>query len=62
MTRVPPDDPRIAQGMRRQAKLRQQRLQAGAKRIGWKVGFGAPAAMQKLELAPIGAVSVTFGA
>ena len=51
MTRVPAwDDPRIAQGMQRQSALRAQRLQAGAKLIGWKVGFGAPAAMQKLKL------------
>ena len=51
MTSVRPwDDPRIAQGMRRQSALRQTRLQAGAKLVGWKVGFGAPAALQKLRL------------
>jgi 2-keto-4-pentenoate hydratase len=44
------DDPRIVQGMRRQSALRTSRLQAGAKLIGWKVGFGAPAAQEKLRL------------
>src|SRR5262245_35191232 len=45
------DDPRIAAGMRRQIALRQERLAAGATIIGWKVGFGAPAAKEKLKLA-----------
>jgi 2-keto-4-pentenoate hydratase len=44
------DDPRILQGMRRQAALRAERLQTGAKLVGWKVGFGAPAAMEKLRI------------
>lgn len=44
------DDPRIAAGMRAQLALRQQRLGAGAKQVGWKVGFGAPAAKEKLRL------------
>ena len=44
------DDPRIVQGMRRQSALRAERLQAGARLIGWKVGFGAPAAMEKLRI------------
>jgi 2-keto-4-pentenoate hydratase len=44
------DDPRIVQGMRRQAALRAAWAQAGAKLIGWKVGFGAPAAMEKLRI------------
>ena len=45
------DDPRIAHGMRRQSELRRKRLDAGAKLIGWKVGFGAPAAKEKLQIA-----------
>ena len=45
------DDPRIQQGMRRQTALRRERLAAGAKVIGWKVGFGAPAALEKLRIA-----------
>jgi 2-keto-4-pentenoate hydratase len=44
-------DPRIARGLARQKALRQMRLAAGAKIAGWKVGFGAPAAREKLRLA-----------
>ena len=48
------NDPRIANGMRAQFALRKQRLDAGAKQIGWKVGLGAPTALQKNNLtAPI---------
>ena len=43
-------DPRIREGMRAQTALRQKLLDGGAKQIGWKVGFGAPAAMEKLRL------------
>jgi 2-keto-4-pentenoate hydratase len=44
------NDPRIAAGMRKQFALRQQRLDAGAKQIGWKVGLGAPAALERCKL------------
>jgi 2-keto-4-pentenoate hydratase len=44
-------DARIQAGMRRQFALLQQQERAGARRIGWKVGFGAPAAMEKLGIA-----------
>ena len=37
--------------MRRQTALRHERLASGAKVAGWKVGFGAPAAKEKLKLA-----------
>ena len=43
-------DPRIARGMAAQLASRRQRLDAGDKPLGWKVGFGAPAAMQKLGI------------
>ncbi len=43
-------DPRIAHGMRAQLALRARRIAAGEKCLGWKVGFGAPAAMQKLGI------------
>ena len=43
-------DARIARGMRAQLELRRQSIAAGARPIGWKVGFGAPATMQKLGL------------
>jgi len=44
------NDSRILRGMEKQLKLRQDRLSAGEKSIGWKVGFGAPLSMQKLRL------------
>ena len=44
------NDPRIANGMRAQFELRRQRLGEGGKQIGWKVGMGAPALQQKLQL------------
>jgi 2-keto-4-pentenoate hydratase len=46
----PWNDPRIARGMKAQLTLRKQLLDGGARPIGWKVGFGAPAAMQKLGI------------
>jgi 2-keto-4-pentenoate hydratase len=42
------DDPRIAAGMAAQFALRKRRMAAGEKPIGWKVGFGAKTAMEKL--------------
>jgi 2-keto-4-pentenoate hydratase len=44
------EDPRIAAGMRAQMALRSQLTADGARQIGWKVGFGAPAAKEKLKL------------
>ncbi len=44
------NDPRIANGMRKQFELRKQRLDSGAKQIGWKVGLGAPAALERCKL------------
>ena len=41
------DDPRILRGMAAQLARRRERLDAGERPLGWKVGFGAPAAMQK---------------
>lgn len=43
-------DPRIAAGMRAQMELRKKRLADGARQVGWKVGFGAPAAREKMKL------------
>jgi len=45
-----PNDSRILRGMQKQFQLRQTRLDAGEKLIGWKVGFGAPAALERLRL------------
>ena len=36
--------------MRRQLRLRAERLERGERPIGWKLGFGAPTAMRKLSL------------
>jgi 2-keto-4-pentenoate hydratase len=43
-------DPRIAEGMRLQMELRKRRLAEGAKQIGWKIGFGTPAAKERLKI------------
>lgn len=43
-------DPRIARGMARQLTRWHERLKAGEKALGWKVGFGAPAAMERLKI------------
>jgi 2-keto-4-pentenoate hydratase len=44
------EDPRIARGMRVQLAHRRARIEAGDRPIGWKVGFGAPAAMATLGI------------
>ena len=41
-------DPRIAAGTTRMLKRRRRELDDGATRLGWKAGFGAPAAMERL--------------
>jgi 2-keto-4-pentenoate hydratase len=41
-------DARIQRGMVAMLELMRARLDAGERRLGWKVGFGAPAAMQRL--------------
>jgi 2-keto-4-pentenoate hydratase len=47
-------DPRISEGMRAQMELRARRLAEGARQIGWKVGFGAPAAKERFKIsAPV---------
>jgi 2-keto-4-pentenoate hydratase len=51
MTALILDDPRIQAGMQRQFALFEQRRLQGARRIGWKVGFGAPPAKEKLKIA-----------
>lgn len=44
------DDPRIARGMQKQLAERRARIAAGEKPIGWKVGLGAKAAMERLKI------------
>jgi 2-keto-4-pentenoate hydratase len=41
-------DARIDRGTRAMLALRAERLAAGERPLGWKVGFGAPAALQRL--------------
>ena len=45
------NDPRIRRGMEQQLAQRRARIAAGERPLGWKVGFGAPAALQKFGLA-----------
>jgi 2-keto-4-pentenoate hydratase len=44
------EDPRVARGMKLQLAKRRERIAAGEKPLGWKMGFGAPAAMAKLNI------------
>lgn len=44
------DHPLIKKGMTAQLASRRARIAAGEKSLGWKVGLGAPATMQKLGL------------
>ena len=44
------DNPAVIRGMERQLEVRAQLIAAGAKPIGWKVGFGAPVAMENLGI------------
>jgi 2-keto-4-pentenoate hydratase len=44
------DDPRIARGMKEQLAARRARIAAGEAPLGWKVGFAAPAMMEKFKI------------
>ena len=41
-------DERLIAGMRDQLAVRDELLRTGERQLGWKVGFGAPAALEKL--------------
>jgi 2-keto-4-pentenoate hydratase len=41
------EDPRVRRGMERQLELRRRLIEDGARPIGWKLGLGTPAAMEK---------------
>lgn len=43
-------DPRVARGMAAQLERRGEALAAGDRSLGWKLGFGSPAALQKLDI------------
>ena len=50
MTNAPITDPRVLAGMKAQLGTRATRIAAGGKRLGWKAGFGAPAALKNFDL------------
>ena len=50
MPQQPSKDPRIVGGMQAQLSMLRARREAGARSLGWKVGFGAPAAMERLGI------------
>ena len=43
-------DPRVLRGMQAQLELRRKRLDGGDRPLGWKVGFGAPAMLERLNI------------
>jgi 2-keto-4-pentenoate hydratase len=45
------DDPRIVAGMAAQGRLRESRLAAGERRVGWKAGLGTVQAMEAASIA-----------
>lgn len=47
---MPRLDARVARGMAAQLERRRERLASGERPLGWKVGFGAPAAMARLGI------------
>lgn len=44
------ENPRVVRGMQAQLKRRRERIVAGETPLGWKLGFGAPAAQEMLQL------------
>jgi 2-oxo-3-hexenedioate decarboxylase len=44
------EDPRIVAGMAAQGRLRESRLAAGERRVGWKAGLGTAQAMEKVSI------------
>src|SRR5204863_2894325 len=44
------DDPRVVRGMTAQLAARRKRLDAGDRPLGWKVGFGAAAMLERLKI------------
>ena len=43
------EDPRVVKGMTAQLAQRRQRIAAGEKPLGWKMGFGAPGALKLMQ-------------
>jgi 2-keto-4-pentenoate hydratase len=46
----PWEDPRVIEGLRRQLDARSDALSGGAEHVGWKVGFGAPASLELMQI------------
>ena len=46
----PWEDPRVQTGLPRQLAARRRLLDAGSRPVGWKVGFGAPASLELMEI------------
>lgn len=46
----PWEDPRVVAGLVRQNVVRRGILESGASRLGWKVGFGAPAGLDLMQI------------
>ena len=46
----PWEDARVVEGIGRQFVMRSEMLSSGAAHVGWKVGFGAPAALELMEI------------
>ena len=44
------EDPRIVRGMTAQLAMRRQRLAAGERPLGWKVGFATPAMLERFKI------------
>jgi 2-keto-4-pentenoate hydratase len=47
---APWKDTRVVTGLTHQLRQRQQMLDGGASAVGWKVGFGAPAALELMQI------------
>ena len=46
----PWEDPRVTEGLERQLEARAEMLSGGAVHVGWKVGFGAPTALELMQI------------
>jgi len=47
---APWEDPRVVAGLDRQMVVRGEQLAWGATHVGWKVGFGAPAGLELMQI------------
>lgn len=50
MSLPPWEDDRVRAGLTRQLETRRRMIEGGAGRVGWKVGFGAPSALEMMEI------------